>query len=78
MNWNRDEFSVSCDPAKLDSVLIAGFLASSYWANGISKETVEKSLEYSICFSLLHGNRQIGFGRVISDRATIGMIGVSE
>ena len=74
MNWSRDAFTVTCDPAKLDRGLIAGFLRSSYWAQGIPPETVERSLESSLCFALLDGDRQVGFARVISDYATIAYL----
>jgi len=73
--WVRDTFTVTCDPAKLDRGVIAEFLASSYWAKGIPRATVEKSLEGSLCFALLDGDRQVGFARVISDRATIAYLG---
>ena len=59
----------------LDRAMIARFLASSYWAKGIPSATVDKSLEHSLCFALLDGDRQIGFARVISDRATIAYLG---
>jgi GNAT superfamily N-acetyltransferase len=75
MNWVRDTFTATCDPARLDHAVIAQFLASSYWAKGIPVATVEKSLEHSLCFALLDGNQQIGFARVISDRATIAYLG---
>jgi len=75
MNWVRDTFTVTSDPAKLDLAVIAEFLASSYWAKGIPVATVEKSLERSLCFALLDGERQIGFARVISDRVTIAYLG---
>lgn len=74
MNWNRDTFTVTCDPAKLDHAVIAQFLASSYWAKGIPSATVEKSLQNSLCFAVLDGDRQIGFARVITDRATIAYL----
>jgi GNAT superfamily N-acetyltransferase len=74
MNRVRDTFTVTCDPARLDHAVIAQFLASSYWAKGIPVATVEKSLEHSLCFALLDGDRQIGFGRVISDRATFAFL----
>jgi len=73
--WVRDTFTVTCDPAKLDRAVIAEFLASSYWAKGIPRATVEKSLEGSLCFALLDGDRQVGFARVITDRATIAYLG---
>ena len=72
--WVNGSFTVTCDPAKMDLDVIAGFLASSYWAKGIPSATVEKSLEHSLCFALLDGNRQVGFARVISDYATIAFL----
>ena len=74
MNWVSDTFTVTCDPAKQDSSVIAGFLATSYWAKGIPKATVEESLKHSLCFALLDGDRQVGFARVISDYATIAFL----
>ncbi len=73
--WQRDGFTVSCDPAKLDQAVVAGFLGESYWARGIPQQTVRRSIEGSLCFALLDGARQIGFARVISDRATIAYLG---
>ena len=75
MNWVREQFTVTCDPSKLDRAVIAQFLASSYWAKGIPAETVERSLEHSLCFALLDGDRQVGFARIISDYATIAYVG---
>jgi GNAT superfamily N-acetyltransferase len=75
MNWVRETFTVTCDPAKLDRAVIARFLVSSYWAKGIPAATVERSLEHSLCFALLDRDRQVGFARVISDRATIAYLG---
>lgn len=73
--WVNGQFSITCDPARMDRTLIAEFLASSYWAKGVPPATVEKSLAHSLCFALLDGNRQIGFARVISDHATIAYLG---
>jgi GNAT superfamily N-acetyltransferase len=75
MNWLRDTFTVTCDPAKVDRVAVARFLASSYWAEGIPAATVERSLDSSLCFALLDSDKQIGFARVISDCATIAYLG---
>jgi GNAT superfamily N-acetyltransferase len=73
--WRNGTFTVTCDPAKMDRTVIAEFLASSYWAKGIPAATVERSLENSLCFALLDGDRQVGFARVISDYATIAYLG---
>jgi GNAT superfamily N-acetyltransferase len=75
MNWHRDPFTISCDPADIDRDLVHRFLASSYWAQGIPRERVDKAIDGSLCFSVLEGTRQVGFARVISDRATIAYLG---
>jgi len=75
MEWKRGGFIVTCDPDKIDRKVVADFLANSYWAKGIPAETVGRSIDGSICFALLEGVQQIGFARVVSDRATIAYIG---
>lgn len=74
-SWVDGTFTVTCDPARMNRAVIADFLASSYWAKGIPAATVEKSLEHSLCFALLDGDRLVGFARVISDYATIAYLG---
>jgi len=46
------------------------YLTTSYWAEGIPKKTVRKSMLGSICFGVLHGKDLVGFCRVITDKAT--------
>jgi GNAT superfamily N-acetyltransferase len=75
MEWTRDHFTITCDPARLDLDVIHGFLSQSYWAQGIPRETVARSLNGSLCFALLHNGTQVGFARVISDGATIAYLG---
>jgi GNAT superfamily N-acetyltransferase len=74
MEWTRDNFTVSDDPARLDRAVVWRFLASSYWAKNIPKATVDRSLDNSLCFALLDGARQVGFARVVSDRATFAFV----
>ena len=74
MEWTREGFTVSDDPARLDRDVIERFLTGSYWAKNIPRATLDKSLRNSLCFALLEGERQIGFARVVSDRATIAYL----
>ena len=74
MDWTRAEFTVSDDPARLDRDVIESFLTQSYWAKNIPRPTLDKSLRDSLCFGLFESNRQIGFARVVSDRATIAYL----
>ena len=66
----RDGFRVTDDPAAVDLDVVHGTLAQSYWAEGIPRDLVARSIEGSLCFSLLEESRQIGFARMITDRAT--------
>ena len=78
MEWRRGEYAISTDPARLDLDVIHGFLSRSYWAEGIPRQTVERSIEHSLPFGVYQrtgaGERQVGFGRVISDRATFAYL----
>lgn len=68
---DRDGFTVSTDPARLDVAAIHDFLCNkSYWAQGVPFEVIKKALANSLCFGLYAGNEQIGLARVITDRAT--------
>lgn len=71
---NRGEFTISTDPARQDVDAIHAFLARSYWAQGVAREVVAQAVQHSLCFGLFHRGRQVGFGRVITDRATYGYV----
>jgi GNAT superfamily N-acetyltransferase len=73
--WRRDDYLISTDNNLLDISTIHKFLADSYWAKGIPREVVERSIENSLAFGLYKGSEQIGFARVISDYATYAYIG---
>jgi len=73
--WQRDGYTISTDRERLDLAAIHGYLSKSYWATGIPIELVKRSIEHAICFGIHHEDRQVGFARVITDRATFGYIG---
>jgi GNAT superfamily N-acetyltransferase len=68
------EYTVSTDPARLDLGMVHGYLTVSYWAGGIPAGTVRRSVENSLCFGLYHGPSQVGFARVVTDRATFAYL----
>ena len=70
----RGTFLVSDDPARLDHDAIHAYLTTSYWAEGVSRELVARSLAGSLPFGLYDGDRQIGLARVITDRATFAYL----
>jgi len=70
----REQFLISTDPARLDMVAVHAYLTRSYWAAGIAKDVVAKSVEGSLCFGLYDGSRQIGLARVVTDKATFAYL----
>ena len=74
MQWHQAEYEVHTDVAAFDFDIIHGYLAKSYWSPGIPEATLRKALAGSLCFGMFAEGRQIGFARVISDRATFAYL----
>lgn len=66
----QGEYTVSTDRSRIDVESVHAFLTSTYWSPGIPEETVRRAIAGSICFGIYHGDAQVGFARVITDRAT--------
>jgi GNAT superfamily N-acetyltransferase len=74
-HWHENDYTISTDPQRLDLAMIHRFLSEeSYWARGRSLEITRKALEHSLCFGLYYQEKQIGFGRVLTDYATFGYL----
>lgn len=72
----KDGFLLSTDKSKLDINTIYDYLSNrSYWANGVPFDVCKKSVENALCFGVYENDKQIGFARVITDKATIAYIG---
>lgn len=65
---------ISTDKSRLDIDYIHEFLGTSYWAKGIPKDMLQKSIDHSMCFGVYKNKRQIGFARVISDFTTFAYL----
>lgn len=70
----RGDYTISTDPGRLDITAIHRFLTRSYWAPGVALTVVERAIENSLCFGLFHGAEQVGFARVITDKATFAYL----
>src|SRR5216684_3120245 len=72
----RGAFLISTDPSRLNLDVIHGFLTNCYWAKGVPREVVERSIEHALCFGVYDSSgAQVGYARVISDFATIAYVG---
>jgi GNAT superfamily N-acetyltransferase len=76
LEWRRDGFTISTDPARLDVGTIHRFLTEdSYWATGVTRERVERSIANSIPFGLYDADGGLaGFARVVTDRTIFGWV----
>jgi GNAT superfamily N-acetyltransferase len=70
----RGVYAISTDPKRLDVGVIHAYLTQSYWSPGIPRPVVERAIANSLCFGLYRGAEQVGFGRVITDKATFAYL----
>jgi len=72
---NAAAIQLSDDAARLDIARIHGWLASSYWTPGVERAQVERQIAGSHCLgAYLADGTQVGFARVISDRASFAWL----
>ena len=73
--YQRGNYIISTEKTKLDLNVIHDFLSQrSYWAQGRSLATVEKTIKHSFCFGVYHNHNLIGFTRVVTDYATFAWL----
>jgi len=68
------DYEITSDPARIDVDAAHAFLSRAYWSRGIPRATVARAIQHSLCFAVLCGNEQVGFARVITDRATFAYL----
>ena len=72
---HHDGYLLSDDPARIDVDAVHACLSRSYWAQGIPREVVARSLAHSLCFGIYAPTgAQVGLVRVISDYATFAYL----
>jgi GNAT superfamily N-acetyltransferase len=76
MEHRHGEFLISTDRERMNLDVIHSFLTNCYWAKGIQREVVARSIKHSLCFGIFEGSgAQVGFARVVSDFATVAYLG---
>ncbi len=68
-------YEISTDARRLNLDVIHAFLAQeSYWSQGVPRSVVERAIANSLCFGVYHGDVQVGFARVVTDRSTFALL----
>ena len=70
----NQEYTISADKARMDIDVIHAYLSQSYWSPGIPREVVERAVANSMCFGIFRAEEQVGFARVVTDRATFAYL----
>ena len=66
---NRDNYEIDAAISRVDWVRVHGWLTTSYWTPGISRERVERAARNSaLVVGAYTPEGQVGFLRVVSDR----------
>jgi GNAT superfamily N-acetyltransferase len=68
--WRHGDYLLTDDPRRLDLDAVCAMLQSTYWANDRPRSVIEKGIRHSVCLSLLHDGKQVGFIRGVTDHAT--------
>lgn len=69
-------YHIRTEKQEMDLDFIHHFLYyHSTWSKGIPLEVVKTSIEHSLNFGLFFQETQVGYARVISDKATIAYLG---
>ena len=63
-------YSLTAERGRIDVAAVHAFLTRCFWARGISKELVARSIEHSLCFGVFHLDKQVAFARAVTDYST--------
>ncbi len=67
-------YDISTDPARLQPAAIHAYLTRSDWSPGVPRAVVDRAIAGALCFGVYAGDAQVGFARVITDKATFAYL----
>ena len=70
----KNNYLISTDKNKIDVDYVHSFLSQSYWSPGAPISVVKKAMKGSLCFGVYFRNRQIGYARMVKDKATFAYL----
>ena len=67
--------AISFDPLRVDRARVHGWLSQeAYWSIGLGRTVFERAVEHSLVASAYLDDEQVGFARVVTDRATFRLV----
>jgi len=69
-----NEYTITTDKTRLDLNAIHAFLSQTYWSPQVPLAVITKAIENSLAFGILRDQEQVGFARVVTDKATFAYL----
>src|SRR5215212_3504199 len=66
----RGELTLSSERARIDVDAVLAMLHRSHWGGGVTRATLDRAIENSVCVGVYRGQRQLAFARAVTDLAT--------
>jgi len=67
-------YAIATGYQRMDIRAIHAFLTTAYWSEGIPFEVVDRAARHALTFGVFFHDAQVGFARVITDRATFAYL----
>jgi GNAT superfamily N-acetyltransferase len=67
-------YEITADKSRMNVTAAHAFLSQAYWCKGVPLAVVQKAFDNSLCFAALSGTEQVGFARVVTDKATFAYL----
>ncbi len=66
----REDLLLSTDRTRIDVDAVLGWLLVSHWGASMTRESLGRAIEHSVCFGVYRGDEQLSFARAVTDLAT--------
>ena len=70
----KNNYIITDKKSKIDIDYVHDFLTKSYWSPGVKLQIVKKAMQGSLCFGIYNKDKQIGYARMITDKATFAYL----
>jgi ribosomal protein S18 acetylase RimI-like enzyme len=71
---SEGDCTLTSDRRRLSVDAALALLQTTYWARQMPRDTLARAMDHSLCFGVLRGSELVGFGRVVTDRATFAYL----
>jgi len=66
----RADLTLSTERARIDVDAVLAMLHRSHWGGAVTRATLDRAIENSLCVGVYRAERQLAFARAVTDLAT--------